>query len=79
MAPALLFCRRRRVVERRQRKGRRKPTGLNSSLEGKHSALFRIRAGRRPVLHNYYRLGQSAFPADADLNLPKNACLDLLR
>ncbi|MCW3052338.1 MAG: hypothetical protein JWN14_1508 [Chthonomonadales bacterium] len=27
----------------------------------------------------YYRPGQGAFPADADLNLPKNACSDLLR
>lgn len=27
----------------------------------------------------YYRPGQGAFPADADLNLPQNACSDLLR
>lgn len=27
----------------------------------------------------YYRPGQGVFPADADLNLPQNACSDLLR
>ena len=27
----------------------------------------------------YYRAGQGAFPADADLNLPPNGCSDLLR
>lgn len=40
-----------------------------------HCVFGKIRFTRR----YYYRPGQGAFPADADLNLPTNACSDLLR
>ena len=40
-----------------------------------HCVFGKIRFARR----YYYRPGQGAFPADADLNLPTNACSDLLR
>lgn len=40
-----------------------------------HCVFGKIRFTRR----YYYRLGEGAFPADADLNLPANACSDLLR
>lgn len=40
-----------------------------------HCVFGKIRFARR----YYYRPGQGAFPVDADLNLPQNACSDLLR
>jgi hypothetical protein len=40
-----------------------------------HCVFGKIRFARR----YYYRPGQGAFPADADLNLPPNACSDLVR
>jgi hypothetical protein len=40
-----------------------------------HCVFGKIRFARR----YYYRPGQGACPADADLNLPQNACSDLLR
>jgi hypothetical protein len=40
-----------------------------------HCIFGKIRFARR----YYYRPGQGAFPADADLNLPTNACSDLVR
>lgn len=48
----------------------------HDTLERSYHCVFgKIRFVRR----YYYRPGQGAFPADADLNLPTNACSDLLR
>jgi hypothetical protein len=48
----------------------------HDSVERSYHCVFgKIRFERR----YYYRPGQGAFPADADLNLPINACSDLLR
>jgi hypothetical protein len=48
----------------------------HDTLERSYRCVFgKIRFARR----YYYRPGQGAFPADADLNLPLNACSDLLR
>ena len=48
----------------------------HDSVERSYHCVFgKIRFARR----YYYRPGQGAFPADADLNLPRNACSDLLR
>jgi hypothetical protein len=47
----------------------------DDSLRSYDCVFGKIRFERR----YYYRLGQGAFPADADLNLPQEGCSDLLR
>jgi hypothetical protein len=52
------------------------PLPYHDQVERSYHCVFgKIRFARR----YYYRPGQGAFPADADLNLPTNACSDLVR
>lgn len=52
------------------------PLPYHDQVERSYHCVFgKIRFARR----YYYRPGQGAFPADADLNLPTNACSDMVR